>query len=374
MPLTRNLYLMDEVLSALQTSLRSNNGRALFWLWELAVSNEDHAAKEAALTAWLLWGGGNDPAILTMHVPTTAIAAHNLMYRIQTAIQTARSLNAHRLLTEVSTLTEPPPLTATAIAPPPTPENEDDPTYAPLVWTGLHTAVTTRSRRTAAWYLQAAATTLCPDTVWLFLTSLLPTNAHPVQRLFLKHLQTSATPHTDSQLLSQMNAVFLLCDPLLAITPHPTPSSATLSTRDWDIWTASVGKRKARVHPIPSAALHTRTTRGSLSAAYSNITDLRDLGATLLTNGCNFWRTTLTALGATDDPTTDTLIFPDDDSLESFYATHFPDDIPDEWSLADQFKSHGPGCAETAPPAPLPLPMPDPDALTVQRLAAITIG
>ncbi len=60
-PLTRNLYVMDEVVSSLQTSLRTNNGRALFWFWELAVSLEPQAAKDAAITAWLLWGGGTTP-------------------------------------------------------------------------------------------------------------------------------------------------------------------------------------------------------------------------------------------------------------------------------------------------------------------------
>jgi hypothetical protein len=30
-----------------------------------------------------------------------------------------------------------------------------------------------------------------------------------------------------------------------------------------------------------------------------------------------------------------------DEELEEFYETYFPDDIPDEWSLADQEKSHG---------------------------------
>lgn len=29
--------------------------------------------------------------------------------------------------------------------------------------------------------------------------------------------------------------------------------------------------------------------------------------------------------------------------IEEFYQKTFPDDIPDEWSLADQKKSHGPG-------------------------------
>ena len=35
------------------------------------------------------------------------------------------------------------------------------------------------------------------------------------------------------------------------------------------------------------------------------------------------------------------LIFKDDTSLEIFYSTYFPDDIPDEWSNEERQKSHG---------------------------------
>jgi hypothetical protein len=37
----------------------------------------------------------------------------------------------------------------------------------------------------------------------------------------------------------------------------------------------------------------------------------------------------------------------DDDELEAFYQATFPDDIPDEWSLEDQKKSHGQGILRT---------------------------
>ena len=44
-----------------------------------------------------------------------------------------------------------------------------------------------------------------------------------------------------------------------------------------------------------------------------------------------------------------------DDHKESFYDTYFQDDIPDEWSAADQQKSHGRGAATTAPASPPPI-------------------
>jgi hypothetical protein len=39
--------------------------------------------------------------------------------------------------------------------------------------------------------------------------------------------------------------------------------------------------------------------------------------------------------------TTTGIIARDDDALEEFYSTVFPDDIPDEWSAAERAKSHG---------------------------------
>jgi hypothetical protein len=379
MSLTRNLYVMDEVISALQTCLRSNNGRALFWFWELVVSLESQAAKEAAITAWLLWGGGNDPALLTLPPPTTIATTYPLMIRIQNAIQAAGSLNAHRFLTEAAGLSEPPPLpttiTPTSDPTPVMPPNDDDPDYAPPIWTGLQAAINAKSRKVAAWYLQSAAATLCADTVWLFLTALTP-STDPLLKMAIRLLQKTATPHTDSQLLAQMNAVFLLCNPTAALPP-PTATTikpTAMAIRDWDTWTATTGRRAARVHAIPTAALHSGTTRGSLSAAYTNVGEVRDPVPALLQSSCQFWRSTLAAAGATYDPTTDAACFPDDDALEAFYSTYFADDIPDEWSLVDQHKSHDQGCAESAPRAPLPLPLLDLTSGLTSTLAGLSMS
>jgi hypothetical protein len=356
-PLTRNLYSMDEVVSALQISLRSGNGRAFFWLWELANSLEADTALRASLDAWLLWGGGYDPFLLTLPAPTTGPAAHILMWRVQNAIQAAGSLNAQRLLALTADLAVPPPLVIQSPiepplpSPPPPPPNDDDPDYGPPLWTALFQAVQTHSRRTAFWYLHAATAALCADTVWLFLTAMAA--PHPLLKFALTTLRRHASPHPESQLLHQAAALLILCDPTPAVlTPAPKPPSTALACRDWDSWTAHVGRRSGRVHAIPPSALHRATSRGSLPAAYTNVGELRDPTPALL-SGCRFWRTATAAAGALYDADADALRFPDDDALESFYARFFPDDIPDEWSLADQYKSHGPGCAETAPIAPV---------------------
>ncbi len=43
----------------------------------------------------------------------------------------------------------------------------------------------------------------------------------------------------------------------------------------------------------------------------------------------------------------------DDEVREWFYETYFPDDIPDEWSRADQGKSHGGGVLQRGATATL---------------------
>ena len=62
MPLTRHLYEIDEVVSALQIGLRKEEG--LFWLWELVVSGETELAKQTLIDLWILNCGGYDSALL----------------------------------------------------------------------------------------------------------------------------------------------------------------------------------------------------------------------------------------------------------------------------------------------------------------------
>ena len=60
---------------------------------------------------------------------------------------------------------------------------------------------------------------------------------------------------------------------------------------------------------------------------------------TFLKNGTSFWRN---VLDSSSIRIGEELVFPnDDDAVESFYTTYFPDDIPDEWSIQERQKSHG---------------------------------
>jgi len=97
-------------------------------------------------------------------------------------------------------------------------------------------------------------------------------------------------------------------------------------------WRSLEGKRKRRVYTIPSSALYWLTKRGQMCQTQSNLRKLY-CGKWQDLRGIPFWERVL----AEEEP------WLDDDHLEQFWDTYFPDDIPDEWSLADQQKSHGSG-------------------------------
>jgi hypothetical protein len=90
-------------------------------------------------------------------------------------------------------------------------------------------------------------------------------------------------------------------------------------------WSALTGRRARRAFAVPVECLYGITDRGCLSQKVSTIGELRGIHDRLVAER---------GLIAEDE-------------LEAFYAYAFPDDIPDEWSLEDQEKSHGPGVLRT---------------------------
>ena len=99
-------------------------------------------------------------------------------------------------------------------------------------------------------------------------------------------------------------------------------------------WKALEGRRKRRVYAPPSDCLSWLTSRGCNPYTKTTIKEVRNLSIDVLREkGCPFWQEALDSKNP----------WSDDDAFEEFWDTYFPDDIPDEWSLEDQKKSHGPG-------------------------------
>jgi hypothetical protein len=99
-------------------------------------------------------------------------------------------------------------------------------------------------------------------------------------------------------------------------------------------WASLLGRRKRRVYSPPSECLSWLTSRGCNPYTKTTIKEIRSFTTDILREkGCPFWQTVLDECNP----------WKSDDAFEMFWDTYFPDDIPDEWSLEDQKKSHGPG-------------------------------
>jgi hypothetical protein len=361
MPLTRHLYELDEVIAAAQLCLRRRWTRALFWIWELVVSGEP--ALDLLRATWLDHGAPVDPTLLQVQ-PMSPADWVALTYRVMDAIA-ANPIGTHTVLTTLPTSrpgVTPLPRTSaiatrrrTRSAAFVATTTELDPEEAARWWISLDAAMRQGARADATWLLQAVQPILSPDTIWTALSIASRAGADPV----IAALRAAATPHPLSQLQFQTAATLYLCmrskdrSPKAALPPL-FPASVNHGVESWTEWTAVIGRRQARIHAIPVEALHSGTTRGQMSRRFTNINEIRE-PIPGLGEGCAWWQSALAAAGIEQDPETDALAFPDDATMESFYDAHFPDDIPDEWSAADQQKSHGRGVEETAPPAPAPI-------------------
>ena len=354
MPLTRHLYESDEVIAALQLSLRSGDTTsALFWTHELTVSDEAPLALQILHATWLRWGAPYDHYILTLDL------SHSLVLRVVAACAAAHGAPPIDLLNAMVTAHVPPPgsqlvitkrqqearqLRATAFTKTTTETGETDMSTASAWWVAMEGAVRTSSYATAIWYLQWAQPILCADTIWSAIASMTTTH-----RSIVAGFREIATAHPTCQLLHQAATILFLARYTQEQPPPIIVDAAALASAEekWTLWDHITGRRTGRVLAIPLNALHTGTTRGGLSAAYTNIDDCRN-PITLLPNACRFWRHAVTLSGMIINPDREDASFPSYEAMEIFYSTYFPDDIPDEWSIADQNKSHGLGCAETS--------------------------
>ena len=130
-------------------------------------------------------------------------------------------------------------------------------------------------------------------------------------------------PHPLSPLLGDLDpslqvcvSVLLACSPAARAAPAVPDEINTHLAR----WATLLGRRARRCYGIPQECLYGLTRRGCLSQTESTLRELRGIHDLLVhEQGL------------------------EEEALDSFYAAMFPDDIPDEWSLADQMRSHGRG-------------------------------
>jgi hypothetical protein len=98
-------------------------------------------------------------------------------------------------------------------------------------------------------------------------------------------------------------------------------------------YTNLFGRRGRRIYEIPKECLYGKTKRGGMTYYDTNLHELYD--PDYIVENSKIIGTILENFDSYEE------FIQDSDNLETFYTSYFPDDIPDEWSLECQKKSHG---------------------------------
>ena len=123
------------------------------------------------------------------------------------------------------------------------------------------------------------------------------------------------------------------CDLLPASLPRKLfPALRDTNRELLDGWQLILGRRARRVFAIPSGALYAMTIRGAQPITETTTDELRNIHSTFHLS--TYWSNICPPLPRCDE----------DPVWERWLNTVFlKDDIPEEWSVQDQLKSHGPG-------------------------------
>jgi len=115
----------------------------------------------------------------------------------------------------------------------------------------------------------------------------------------------------------------------------PVPSDLGLYL---EYWKSVYGQRRGRIYPLPNECFYGKTKRGRMKRDETNIQELYD-PISLVKNQTIYKK----ILGTFE---TFKAFQNDSAQYDMFFNYYFCDDIPDEWSLEDQQKSHGNGILE----------------------------
>lgn len=308
--LSRHFYRLDEVRVALAYSIiKGRVQEAAFWCQELVESAALQDAWATVLDTWLWHALVIDPAFLTDSFKSPAgfqniELLHTAVYRLTMVCREQRDNSLWALLV-IGTQEGLPDRLCTRLPP----SDHDSTTLEQYLTGSLY-----QGKALCAWWattklgLNEAARLLNPSPLPAILTSL------GLDGEEWRPICVCA------QILHQV------ADKASAIPSAPWTLPADL-LHHLQSWSRQVGRRCRRLYAIPKECLYGQTERGILLSTQTTLGELRAIEPALSLSPfwCSRYR-----LG-------------EDDALEAFYSTYFPDDIPDEWSLKDQEKSHGVG-------------------------------
>ncbi len=324
MPLTRHLYRDDEVIAALIfCMLRKRFVEAAFWCSELLDSGLVTELIDTLKDVWL-YGFG--------------VKALNWL-RVFRAATEGESIDPEQMLRLIGGLREPDRSIITLLAEPVL-EQPDRvnvckvlPEFTPLEAFVARAILQRKSR--AAW--GGIRGMEAPDKFLLKIAMI----KHGVAGCrCIKMIQEAGFNHPWKE---RAAIVAALCLDRAEFTASwnriADPPLLTEVARELDTWAAALGRRSRRIYTIPGECLHWLTRRGRELTAYD--TNEKEIMGRLEKSaalwGSGFWDSAAEEFGGW------AAIKRDAEPREAFYATYFPDDIPDEWSSADRKKSHDRG-------------------------------
>jgi len=313
--LTRHFYESDEVIGALQyTILQGRTLEMAFWMQELTDSNMSYDAFRATVGTWLLYIGANHPSWLTRAL---------VSWRGEDV--TGQELGINLILCPDRDVT---PFAVLAQQSEPVDRVTGD-AGANTMEAYFQRAVCQCRVRSAWW----AAQDIGYGRVW----DLLAEFHEGRYRDCIQMLRE----------LSKNEPIWLCGAVAFVSLLHGRRADATIKwyavSKELDAqigqWDTLKGRRARRSVAIPVSSICGYGPRWNIQKSETNLRRLYSFESSVCNDGAGFWWDTMKSAGLN----VATRVWVSDDAKETFYSTYFPDDIPDEWSLADQKKSHGTG-------------------------------
>jgi hypothetical protein len=327
MALSRHLYAFDEVHAALiYTCQRSDVQETVFWCRELLESGCLAEAVSTLFMAWMWHRGPFDLQWLVRASVTLAadeiveeevlISAYHLSQRCIRDHSLWDILTSHTVPDRVTPRT---PSCATHLA-----RNTHELFFLRALYQG---------KAHSAWWMACHLET---SRVWELLHQYVDAMS-PYASSYRVCFHTLI--HYESLLGYRSEDSNVLCLAVLSACLSPaqqehsfrilsTPSGLADPTPETSI-------RRARRYSIPTACLYGHTARGRMTWKQSTLRLLRTWSGN---DTCPFWE-----MHGIDAHVSD-------DRREAFYDRFFPDDPPDEWTLAEQQRSHGDGVLSPSNP------------------------
>jgi hypothetical protein len=319
MPLTRHLYAEDEVVAALQFCvLRGRCVEAAFWCEELLYSEMIEPLLEGLRRIWLYGFGIGALNWYRAFESVVGQAELNVDELVGLVVGLCRSGSAgHRDITYLILAGSSAPAEQAAFC------------IGPKGFTGADAyfiACILQGRTISAWRALGSLTGPALRAA--------AERKHRAAGLDVCDLLVTYPALTVAALcLPQGELAKRLAEPVLGTLQEVERARAE--------WAPLLDRRTRRRYPIPSECLYWATHRGSTS---TYTTSEKVLCGSLERPGklwgSIYWDSVVDAVGGWE------AIRNDPEVRMAFYDEHFPDDIPDEWSMAEREKSHGRGASQ----------------------------